>query len=59
MDNVIWKMTLIIVVVVCVVFGCLLGCMLQKSNFDVKGGAFASSVWMKNGKLSHMTNLNV
>jgi hypothetical protein len=25
MDNVIWKMNLIIVVVVCVVFGCLLG----------------------------------
>jgi hypothetical protein len=25
MDNVIWKMNLIIMVVVCVVFGCLLG----------------------------------
>jgi F0F1-type ATP synthase assembly protein I len=25
MDNVIWKMNLIIVIVVCVVFGCLLG----------------------------------
>jgi hypothetical protein len=25
MNNVLWKMTLIIVVVVCVVFGCLLG----------------------------------
>jgi hypothetical protein len=31
--------------------------MLQRSNFDVKSGAFASSVWMKN--LSYMTNLNV
>jgi hypothetical protein len=28
MDNVIWKMNLIIVSLVCVVFGCLLGCIL-------------------------------
>jgi hypothetical protein len=47
MDNVIRKMNLIIVVVVFVVFGCLLG-MLQRSNSDVKSGALASSVWMKN-----------
>jgi hypothetical protein len=33
--------------------------MLQRSNSDVKSGAFASSVWMKNENLSHMTNLNV
>jgi hypothetical protein len=39
------------VVVVCVVFGCLLGCMLQRSNCDVKSGSFASSMWMKNEKL--------
>jgi hypothetical protein len=48
MDNVIWKMNLIIMVVVCVVFRCLLGCMLQRS--DVKSGAFAPSVWIKNEK---------
>ena len=35
MDNVIWKMNLIIVGAVCVVFGCLL----QRSNCDVKSGA--------------------
>ena len=40
MDNVIWKMNLIIVGVVCVVFGCLLGMLLQRSNSDVKSGAF-------------------
>jgi hypothetical protein len=50
MGNEIWKMNLIIVVVVCVVFGCLLGIMLQRSNSDVKSGAFSSSVWMKNEK---------
>jgi hypothetical protein len=50
MDNVIWKMNLIIVVVVCVVFGCLLGMYAAKSNSDVKSGAFASSMWMKNEK---------
>jgi hypothetical protein len=33
--------------------------MLQRSNSDVKSGAFASSVWMMNKNLSHMTNLNV
>ena len=44
MDNVIWKMNLIIVCVVCVVFGCLVGIMLQRSNSDVKSGAFVSSV---------------
>jgi hypothetical protein len=27
------------------------GCMLQRSNSDVKCGAFASSVWMKNVKI--------
>jgi hypothetical protein len=30
MDNVIWKMNLIIVVVICVVFGCLLGMYVAK-----------------------------
>jgi hypothetical protein len=50
MDNVIWKLNLIIMAIVCVVFGSLLGCMLQRSNSDVKSGAFASSVWMKNEK---------
>jgi hypothetical protein len=40
-------MNLIIVVVVFVVFRCLLG-MLQRSNSDVKSGALASFVWMKN-----------
>jgi hypothetical protein len=30
MDNVIWKMNLIIVAVVCVVFGCLLGMYVAK-----------------------------
>jgi hypothetical protein len=33
---VIVKMNLIIMAVVCVVFGCLFGCMLQRSNSDVK-----------------------
>jgi hypothetical protein len=33
--------------------------MLQRSNFDVKSGAFASSMWMTNEKFAHMTNLNV
>jgi uncharacterized protein YneF (UPF0154 family) len=33
MDNVIWKMNLIIVAVVCVVFGCLLGMYLAKKQF--------------------------
>jgi hypothetical protein len=50
MDNVIWEMNLNIVVVVSVVFVCLLGCMLQRSNSDVNSGAFASSVRMKNEK---------
>jgi hypothetical protein len=35
------------------------GCMLQRSNSDVKSGAFASSMWMKNETLPHMTILNV
>jgi hypothetical protein len=33
--------------------------MMQRSNSDIKSGAFASFVWMKNEKLSHMTNSNV
>jgi hypothetical protein len=33
--------------------------MLQRSDSDVKSGAFASSMWMKNENLSHLTNLNV
>jgi hypothetical protein len=48
---VIVKMNLIIMAVVCVVFGCLFGCMLQRSNSDVKSGVFASSVLMKNENL--------
>jgi uncharacterized protein YneF (UPF0154 family) len=36
MDNVIWKMNLIIVAVVCVVFGCLIGMYAARSNSDVK-----------------------
>jgi hypothetical protein len=48
MDNVIWNMNLIIVVVVCVVFGCLLGMYAAKNNSKVKSAAFASSGWMEN-----------
>jgi heme/copper-type cytochrome/quinol oxidase subunit 2 len=33
MDNVIWKMNLIIVAVICVVFGCLLGMYVVKNKF--------------------------
>jgi hypothetical protein len=40
-------MNLIIVAVVCVVFGCLLGMYAAK---NVKSCIFASSVWMKNEK---------
>jgi hypothetical protein len=32
--------------------------MLQISNFDVKSGAFASSVWMKNEKSVTYDKLN-
>jgi hypothetical protein len=36
--------------VICVVFGCLQGMYAHRCNSDLKSGAFASSMWMKDKK---------